>query len=230
LKKHPLITVFGMLALVLLACNLSNKIATTPTETAEEPAMNIPTSLPEDTATPTQVPETPVSFQDAQTGGQACLNGTWTINNLSTYVTEAIPPDLADQYNLKYKDTSGSAILTLTPDGRISLRFDQLIFQFDASVSIFSVPLTVGIDGEARGEYALNGNLLTTSQMDTSGLSASAVAMGQDVIDPAQIISLIPLVEPPFNTAVYTCAGDTLQLEFPAYPEDFPPLVFQRVK
>jgi hypothetical protein len=72
--------------------------------------------------------------------------------------------------------------------------------------------------------------MLTTSQMDTSGITAAAEAMGQNVVEPAQIIGFIPLVKPPFNTAIYTCAGDTLQLEFPAYPEDFPPLVFQRMK
>jgi hypothetical protein len=223
LNRYRLWIFIGLIALASLACNLPNLFAAAPTEDVEEP-------FPPMSEPPVVAQETTASPVDPLSAAKSCLNGTWVINNLSSYVIEAIPPELTEEYGLVYKETSGNAILTLAPDGRISLLFDGLIFVFDANVSLFTVPLTVGIDGEVRGEYTLEGDMLTTSEMDTSGLTVTAQALGQDVFDSAQIISLIPLVQPPFNTALYTCIGDTLQLQFPAYPADFPPLVFQRVR
>jgi len=216
----------GLIALVSLACNLPNLFATPSPETVEEPIQI--SSLPLVSELPSTAQET--SSVDPLSAAKSCLNGTWVINNLSSYVAAAIPPELADEYDLVYKETSGTATLSFVPDGRITLLFDELIFLFDAKISLFTVPLTLRVDGQVNGVYSLSGDTLTTSQMDTSRLSAAAQAMGQDVIDPAQIISLIPLVQSPVNNALYTCAGNTLQLQFPAYPVDFPPLVFQRVQ
>jgi hypothetical protein len=229
LKNYSVITVIGLIVLVLMACNFTNLFATSTAEVVQEPLPTAPVA-PTQIGTPMNPQESPDSSADPQSIALACLNGTWQISNLSSYVIAALPPDLAEEYNVEYKETSGSATLTLTPDGRISMQFNQLIFLFDATVSFFTVPLTVAIDGEVRGAYSVQGDVLTTSQMDTSGLTAVAQAVGQDVVPPDQVISLIPLVQPPFNTAIYTCAGDTLQLKFPALAEDFPPLVFQRVK
>ena len=75
-------------------------------------------------------------------------------------------------------------------------------------------------------EAPVDQTTLTTSNMDTSGLIASAQVMGEDLIDPAQIISAIPFVQPPFNTAQYSCQGNTLELQVSGYPENIPPLVF----
>jgi hypothetical protein len=225
LNNYRFLTFLGLIGLMLIACNLSNLIAT---EVNDDPSQNVPV-IPTQIETPSVALESTSTPLNPLSSASACLNGTWTINNLSSYVIAAIPPDMLEEYKLEYKDTSGNATLTLSPDGRISLNFEGLIFRFDANVSIFTVPLTVGIDGEASGGYSLEGDTLTTTQMDTSELTAVAQAMGQDVVDSAQIISLIPLVQPPFNTAIYTCIGDTLQLQFPAYPADFPPLVFKRL-
>lgn len=226
MKLNRFWTFLGLLALLSLACNLPNIFATTSSETLEEPIQT--DSLPLVNETSLAVDET--SAADPLSVAKSCLNGTWVINNLSSYITAAIPPDLADEYGLVYKETSGNATLTLIPDGRITLLFDGLIFLFDANVSLFTVPLTVGIDGEVRGAYSLDRYLLTTSQMDTSDLSVAAQAIGQDVVSTEQILSLIPLVQSPFNNAVYACSGNTLQLQFSSYPSDLPPLVFQRVQ
>jgi hypothetical protein len=165
---------------------------------------------------------------DPNLAGINCLANTWEITGLSDYVVAAIPPEMAAEYNLEYQGANGSAFFILTPDGRITLQADQLELLFEARVAVLTVPVTVSVDGEAVGSYAVDGVTLTTSGMDTSGLTVSARALNSDLVPPAQIINAIPLLSPPFNTAEYACTGDTLQLQIAAYPEGVPPLVFQR--
>lgn len=228
MKHHKLWIAFGLISMVLIACNLSNILSPATSEDVEERS-RVEADPTAEVKELSQVENNILPTPDPLDSAKACLVGTWEIKDLSSYVIAAIPPELVAQYNLKYRETSGKAELSLTPDGRISLAFDGLIFLFDASVSVFTVPLTVGIDGDINGEYSLDGATLSTSGMNTSGVTAVAQALGQDVVDSAMIKSVIPLVQSPFNQAVYTCTGNTLQLEFPAYPENIPPLVFQRV-
>ena len=107
---------------------------------------------------------------------------------------------------------------------------EDLRFLFTAKVSVFEVPVTVRIDGTAVGEYAINGTALTTYDMDTRGLTASAQALNEDLIEPDQIIQSIPLVNHPYNTADYICQSNVLELTISGYPADIPPLKFQAVK
>ncbi len=210
----------GFFGLVSIACNLPSFLQSD----LEAP---VPTEAVEETR---QVETAPVTTAVPTVSAQACLVGTWEINGLSDYVLAAIPPDMAEEYELQYQGTNGNAYFTLSPDGVAILQVEQLEFLFEARFSVFTVPITVSVDGQAVGEYFVDGNILTTSSMDTSGLTASAQAMGNDLADPAEIIEAIPLIRPPFNKAEYSCAGDTLRLELLAYPESMPPLVFYKVE
>lgn len=228
MKRYRLWIAIGLISIILMACNLASLLSPATAEDVEKRSQ-VETKPTAEVKEPPQVENTQIPTPDSLDSAKACLAGTWEIVDLSSYVIAAIPPELAAQYKLKYKETSGYAELSLTPDGRITLAFHGLIFLFDANVSVFTVPLTVGIDGDINGGYSVDESTLSTSGMNTNDLTSVAQALGQDVVDPAMIKSVIPLVQTPFNRAVYTCAGDTLQLEFPAYPENIPPLVFQRV-
>jgi hypothetical protein len=178
----------------------------------QQPIAPLPTLLP------TAVPEQ-----------ESCLVGNWQVTGLSDYILAFIPPEVAEQYSLKYQGTNGSIYFSLLPDGSLNMQADQLEILFEAKMSIFTVPVSASLDGEVSGKYSVDGDTLTTSDMDTSGLSASAQAMCNQLMDPAQIIAAIPLLSPPYNTAQYSCSGNTLQLRLPAYPDSLPPLVFTRV-
>jgi hypothetical protein len=108
----------------------------------------------------------------------------------------------------------------------MKLQADQLEMLFDAKASLFRVEVAVTLDGVAVGDYDVNGSTLSTSNVDTSALTASAVAMGQDLLDTQQIIGAVPLLSAPYNTADFSCQGATLQLKMLAYPDSMPPLVF----
>ena len=84
------------------------------------------------------------------------------------------------------------------------------MFHFNARFAIFQVPVTVSIDGTAVGTYDVDSTTFRIYDMDTSGLTASAKAMNEDLMDPDQIIASIPFVRSPFYTAEYSCQGDEI--------------------
>ena len=229
MKNHCLWVWICMAGIVSMACNLISIVQQSARQSSLPSMVEAPTPTVLAFA-PTQVQSTLTSQPTPGNPAQLCLVGTWEIANLGDYVLAAIPPDMANTYNLNYKGSSGNAYFTFSPDGSIALRADQLKFQFNAKVSLFTLPLTVTIDGNASGDYTIEANTLTTENMNTTGLTASAITAGQQVIDSSQIINVIPLLLPPYNTADYTCEGNSLQLKLQAYPTNIPPLTFQRVQ
>lgn len=223
MKRYQNLIVVSLSGLVILACRLTG-ILQQGIETTETP-----TTVVVNTPMPT-LPPIPTPTTDPAIAAKTCLAGTWEISDLSAYILAAIPPDLASQYALQYQGSSGEAFFTLSPDGVFTMQADQLQMSFEAKVSIFKAQVTANVDGKATGKYTVEDNTLTTSDVDTSGLSASAQALGNDLVDPAQLIRAIPLIQSPSNSAEFTCAGDQLQLKISSYPENIPPLVFKRAK
>ena len=236
MRKATILFVIGVTSLAIMACGLGGIAVINFEEHPPQPG--VVTEIPsiteksplEDSQKARQTANTPVPTVDPVETAKSCLVKTWEINGLSDYVIAAVPPDLAEEYDLQYQDTSGQAYFILSPEGEIKLQAENLEFLFTAGVSIFEVPVTVQINGTAVGNYEVDGTILTTSNMDTSGLTASAQALNEDLIEPEQIINSIPFINPPFNTAKYTCQGDTLELTLAGYPGNIPPLVFQVVE
>ena len=231
MNRYRLILFLSLIGLVFLACSLPG--------IARQNLQNIPDTIQAPAQPPVQAPaatnipastNTPAPTTDPLASAKTCLTNTWEITDISSSVMAAIPPEMAKQYNLQYTGTSGKGYYTLTPDGNVLMQADQMELQFTAKASIFDVPVKVSVDGEARGKYSLQGNTLTTSDMDTSGLTASAQALGQEMVSQEQIIQAIPLINSPHNSAEYSCSEDTLQLKLSSYPESVPPLVFHKVK
>lgn len=212
--------VYTLASLVFFACNLPAVIQQSTKEDTPTVALEYAPSI---TIAPTQTitPSTPA---------ESCLAGAWEISDLSPYILAAIPQDMAEQYNLVYQGANGRALFTLSPDGNLNIQADNMEMLFEAQTSILKVPISVKVDGEARGKYRVEANRLTTLDVNTSGMIASAQAFGNDLIDSAQILDAIPLLRSPFNTAEFTCVGDGLQFKVLSYPEKMPPLVFNRVK
>jgi hypothetical protein len=252
MRKSTILIVIGITSLVIMACGFGSaaqqKIETQPTiittteaTTVESKApveiqpteeyLAVVESQPTETVKPTvKIENTPTPTIDPLSSARNCLANTWEIEGLSDYVLASVPPELAKEYSLKYVETTGEAYLTLLPDGKVVLQAENLVFHFNARFAIFQVPVTVSIDGTAVGTYDIDTTTLRIDNMDTSGLTASAKAMDEDLMDPDQIINSIPFVRPPYNTAEYACQGDVLELELSGYQGNLPPLVFQAVK
>lgn len=248
MRKTTLSIVISISSMIIMACGISGvaqqMIETQPaiqsaTEVSSAPMEVQPTEeisavvelLPTEEIEPAvQIENTPTPTIDPLSSAKSCLAKTWEIEGLSDYVLAAVPPELAEEYNLEYVDTTGAAYLALSSDEKIVLQVENLVFLFNAQFAIFEVPVTVSIDGTAEGIYDLNSTTLKIENMDTSKLTASAKALNEDIMEPDQIINAIPFVRPPFNSAEYSCQGDVLKLKLSGYPEDIPPLVFQAVK
>jgi hypothetical protein len=234
MRKTKLIVIVSLLSLSIMGCGFlgfvqSNSATATPDPIADVALPSARLTQPVNEA-PASAEQAPAPTVDPLIEAKSCLANTWEMNGLSDYVMAAVPPELAEEYNLQFQGTSGQAYFTLTPEGEFNLHAEELEFQFSAQVAVFEVPVTVRIDGIARGQYAIDNTTLTTSNTDTSGLTASAQAMGEDLMDPNQIINAIPLLNPPFNSAEYICQGSVLELQISGYPGNIPPLVFQAVK
>ncbi len=221
MRKISMLFVIGLTSVVIMACSfvgvVQHNIDGLPSQTAIANESTI------------QAEEIPLPVVDPNLAAKSCLAKTWEIEGLSDYVIAAVPPELAAEYDLQYQDTSGQAYFTLSPDGQISLQAEDLAFLFTARVSIFEVPVTVRLDGTAVGNYDVNNSTLTTSNMDTSKLTASAQALNENLIEPSQIINSLPFVNPPFNSVEFSCQGEFLELEVSGFPGNIPPLVFQAV-
>lgn len=223
MKTYRQLIITITIALLVLACNLPGAVVLTSTPMPETPAQ--PTSAPaatqtaqaENTAVP---PATPTSIP--------CVYGTWKASDLSAVILAAIPQETIDQYGLRYRSTSGKLLLTLNPDGSAYFDANDLKMEFDAKIAFFTVPLVISLDGESSGRYSDDGSTITTSGFETAGITASARAAGQDVLSQADILSGIPMLQPPFNVAAYTCSGDTLQASVAGYPATIPALTFER--
>jgi hypothetical protein len=236
MRKTTILLLIGITSLIMISCSLGGlaQIVLDPQpmdgdETLQS-TVNVEsqqTDLLEQVIT---VENTPIPTVDPLQVSKSCLARTWEINGLSDYVLAAVPPELAEEYSLEYIDTTGDAYLKLTSDDMMTLQINDLEFLFNARFSIFEVPVTVRIDGSANGTYQIEDDILRFNDINTSGLTASAKALDEDIMQPEQIINAIPFVRPPFNTAKYSCLGDVLTLKLSGYPDHTPPLVFQAVR
>ena len=236
MRKTTLLLIIGITSLIMMSCSLGGIAQIVlDSQPTDDPSIVQPTEIVESLPLQSQeqsnvLDNTPTPTVDPLIVSKSCLAKTWEINGLSDYVLAAVPPDLAEEYSLEYIDTTGTAYLQLTSDQKMELQINDLEFLFNARLAIFEVPVTVSIDGIAEGSYQVENNTLRFNDINTSGLTASAVALDEDIMEPEQIINAIPFVRPPFNTANYSCQGDVLTLKLSGYPDHTPPLVFQAVR
>ncbi|MGE5225054.1 MAG: hypothetical protein ACM3PY_21675 [Omnitrophica WOR_2 bacterium] len=242
MKRNHLYLFLSLALLFSIACNLTFVLQNptnapvinespkpTAVESSATPVKKSPTIEP--TQSPLRSSEATFTPQPSPTPASAsCLVGSWEIQDLSPYVLAALASVTDPSTSATYKSTSGHAIYSFYPDGTFRISAKNFELLFDVKASIFTVPLTIRVDGEANGKYQADENVLTTDSMDTSQLNASAQAAGQDLAQPSQIIASIPLITPPYNIAAYTCQDDHLSLIINGYPSNIPPLVFNRVK
>ena len=236
MRKSTVLLVIGITSLIIMSCSLGGiaqiviDSQQTDDGTIKQPTVQVESLPIQSQEQANTLENSPTPTVDRLLASKSCLAKTWEIKGLSDYVLAAVPPELAEEYSLEYIDTTGAAYLKLTSDEKIELQIRDLVFLFNARFSIFEVPVTVEIDGIADGTYQVEDNTLRFTGIDTSGLTASAKALDEEIMEPDQIINAIPFVRPPFNTATYTCQDDELTLKISGYPDNIPPLVFQAVR
>jgi hypothetical protein len=174
-----------------------------------------------------QITPTPLPTIDPISKARSCLANTWLMDGLSDYVVAVIPQDFVDEYDLQYEGSSGIAYFVFSADGQVTFITENLEMQFTTTAYVFEIPVTVRMDGIATGNYEIDTTNLTFTDFDTSGLTTSAKILEEDIVDPDQIKNLVPFINPPFNTATYTCQEDVLELSISDFPNEIPPLVFK---
>ena len=125
MQKVTILIMIGITSLAIMACGFSGFIQQS---VEEQPAhTESPSQIQEmaesaaddEIETTIQTEISPAPTVDPILEAQSCLANTWEINGLSDYVIAAVPPDLAEEYDLQYEDTTGAAYFILSPDGKI---------------------------------------------------------------------------------------------------------------
>ena len=235
MRRTHLFLIVGLSVFSIMACSMYgfaqvNSEVNSPTQTSEAVPMvteqqdqgNVGESDVDNQITPTPLPTI-----DPISEARSCLANKWLMDGLSDYVVAVIPQDFIDEYDLQYKSSSGTAYFEFSTDGQVMLTAENLELVFTTKAYVFEIPVTVRMDGSTSGNYEIDTTNLTFTDFDTSGLTTSAKILEEDIVDPDQIKNLIPLVNPPFNKANYTCQEDVLELVLSDVPDEIPSLVFK---
>jgi hypothetical protein len=218
----------------LLACNLLTSVNQTATPTIRVVQTELPTpqvQQPTETVSTKTLPPFPqeksaAATQDPQS---ACLVGVWQPVNIGNYLVAAIPADAIPSEQVSFKNTTGQIWYKFNSDKTFGVSAQDLKLNFNVKVNILTLGLEIGINGPANGGYSLSGNELITENVQTDQLSAHATMSGAQVVEPAVVISYIPLLKPPFNQAEYQCNGNSLTLKINAMAQNVPAISLERV-
>jgi hypothetical protein len=218
--------IFGSIMLLMLACNLTNRVAGMLPTNTPEPTV---TPIPSPTLAPKKSGGTPTGQPSG--GSASCYQGSWELKNISDLITPILV--LNKIQNVQYTGSTGSLALSFTPDGKMTLLAKQFHSLFSAKLAFIPVTVDVLIDGSGSGDYSLdkNGRLLI-SNPDFGGISFSVRAASIDIIPATALTSLIPALQGVISGQTAnlgsTCIGDSLSLD-PGI-SGAPPLNFTRIK
>jgi hypothetical protein len=202
LAPLPLALTGSLAVLVLVGCSPTPG-AGPATETASASAS--PSAVPT-ASTPASAPATDAAAGDdpAEASESNCLVGDWVLteDQMQLYYDQ-VTADLAE-FAVAYEAT-GSSALAFRDDGTYAYAPD-LAF----SVDIAGLPAEATLGGTLSGQYAVDGDTLTTSN-DSNELSMDVTVEGV-AMDGTAVTEQI--LASPIISAPYDCSGDTPVIHF----------------
>ncbi len=194
----------ALVALLLTACNMP---------------INAPVIPP--TATPLPTPTVPVAPTlppaAAVTTADSCLVGTWTINDLGTYLLGALPPEVAAN-GITVKSIAGSLYYQFTADGKAIGVADNFVITADAKLSSdMPVEMQINVGGSTTSSYTADpaGGVLTLTDLSAGGLTASVKAAGIPIVSDVPLPSLFSMdAQATTASTSYQCTPTNLTFTF----------------
>lgn len=152
---------------------------------------------------------------DGKMSPEACLEGSWKMNNFSEYLTATVEQNLPDTGGVI--DLSVSA----TDSGDLILNFDNGVMtmtdnNFVVEMTIMGITTPVEIDADGVNEYVVDGNVISggTADVDVDGMAAGQTY----TFSQRNLLS---------GSVEFTCGDDSLVwLQNESFPVD---LVFSRI-
>lgn len=158
-----------------------------------------------------------------------CLEGTWQIVNVETFLRATLPQGAFEPETLKYRGETGSLGYTFNNNGKLVVDALQLVGRFDVRAGIDVYEMKVTIAGFGNGDYTVDGNLINSGKIGEGEINYTAVMGGEEMMNTNNLDEFAPLFVPPYISGRFECSEDTLKLEILNMPGISDPLEFKRV-
>ena len=219
-SRFRLYLVIGIFFLPVIACSFTNILNSNPTPTpaAENPATSTPSS-----------PSGGLTSQPTKTAS-ACYLSSWSATGMGDLIVPLLTAN--NIQNAKYTGSSGSLVMTLSADGKLTLQAQQYHNLYSGNMAFLTVTVDVLVDGSGTGNYTLDsaGSILL-SNSSFGGISYSAKVGGISAISPTPVDTIVPALQNLPAGQAYnlgsTCQGDVLTFDSGTSSS---PLIFDRNK
>lgn len=158
----------------------------------------------------------------------ACLPGTWYLQDFNTYLVSIVPADVLKDGKINFKDTSGEMQYIFSSDGTVLFKATRFTINAEISTNGVAIPLVIIMDGNASAHVAAEAQQLTFTDEQSQDAVVSITVADTPVLTPTDASQLIwwDSTEQTLPTA-YTCGADTLELTPPV--DQASPVVFARM-
>ncbi len=165
----------------------------------------------------------------AQAANESCPVGAWSLSDADTYVRTIIPKDAFEKGTLKFDNATGRMVYIFTKEGQVSIQARHFMTNFKMTDQLGTMGLFITIDGDATGEYQLDGNKIRVSNVQNGKLNYLAVLEDTKMMESQNPSEFAPLFLTSNSPMSVDCSGDQLSLQVPNLPEEAQAINFTRI-
>jgi hypothetical protein len=158
-----------------------------------------------------------------------CPVGNWSLSDIDTYVRTIIPKDAFEKGTLKYDNATGKMVYSFTKDGQVSIQARQFTTHFKMTDQLGSMLLSVSIDGDTNGDYQLDGDKISVTNIQEGKLNYLATLEDTEMMQSKNPSEFAPLFLTSSEPVSFHCSGNQLSLEVPNMPEEAQAIKFTRI-
>ena len=137
------------------------------------------------TEAPTAPAATSASATSAPAAAGSCLVGTWQLTDLSAYmnsIEQNTASSSGGDFTLTSQKFSGAASWTFNADNTAEFSADNFEQDFTMSTTVggqsMDIPISLKINGKSTAAYSVDGDQISFSNQEQSGLTINADVMG----------------------------------------------------
>ncbi len=185
----------------------------------------------------TSAPSTPALFVSPSPGPSPtpanCLVGIWEAKDKparEAYLRASVPVGAFQPSELKFIGTVGSVGLRFYNEGIFAVEADQFMGRFDVPKGDQIDLLDIRMNGYASGNYQLDGDQLTITEMKRSDMTYQATIGQETMMSETHANKFLPLFVEPYNVGTVDCSAKTLSVKIPNFPNLPGSLEFTRLR
>jgi len=139
-----------------------------------------------------------------------CLIGIWEVADPEEFAIAVLSPDSYSPESHTFLKGNNQLAYKFDEEGNVSVLAVELNSVFAVSSAIGDLKFELWIDGAAEGKYRTNGNIITVYSVTKNQIRHAAYLADKQLVDSFYANEFLPLFNPPYNSARFDCAGDTI--------------------